>query len=340
MFEGFANVWTAVELSRNVKVGRSISVTIAGEKVALFRDHQGRVGALHDQCPHRGVKLSLGEVTADGCLACPFHGWEFDAQGTCQHVPLNPDAKRDRLFATPFPVREIGGLIWMYTAPGKTAPSEPQVPDAFRLEGIARVYAVKHWKAHWTRAMENMLDSPHLPWVHRRTIGRAMRNKLTRQSRMTIAWHDTPFGGSSRMQFDDSTNLAQLDFYAPNVMALHIPIPGKHFRIHAIAVPVGPLEVKMIVVGTRDFLTTPLLNPLFNFTNTLIMNEDQAVVESSFPSVVPQASLERSVATDRATLRFRRYYFEELAGSGTPPRPPLPLEKGGQATFSTGALVS
>jgi hypothetical protein len=35
-------------------------------------------------------------------------------------------------------------------------------------------------------------------------------------------------------------------------------------------------------------------------------------VESSDPVEVPPASEELSVATDRATLRFRRYYFEEL----------------------------
>ena len=58
----------------------------------------------------------------------PFHGWQFAGNGACEHVPLNPDAKRDLLAATPLPTREIGGYIWVYTAPGSEAPSSPTCP--------------------------------------------------------------------------------------------------------------------------------------------------------------------------------------------------------------------
>lgn len=107
MFSGFANVWTPVILARELE-RKPLAVTLAGEKLVFFRDAEGRAGALLDRCPHRGVALSLGKVEG-GCLVCPFHAWEFDRQGQVTHVPLNPDAKRERLFAPSFPVRELGG---------------------------------------------------------------------------------------------------------------------------------------------------------------------------------------------------------------------------------------
>lgn len=322
MFEGFAHVWTPVGISSRLKAGRTLSVEVAGEPLALFRDAKGAVGALLDRCPHRGVKLSLGKVTAEGCLECPFHAWRFDRQGQVCAIPLNPDAKRERLFAHAVPVRDLGGLLWVYTAPVARAPVEPTVPDALIRPECVKTFLQVDWKAHWTRAMENMLDSPHVPFLHRKTIGRFVRPKLKEGSRMEIEWEDTPFGGWTRASVDgDFEGAGKLEFYKPNMMVLHIPIPGKTFRMHAIAVPRNPRETSMIVVGARSFARFSLLNYFFNRANLKIVREDQAVVESSQPAEVPLAAEEKSVRTDRATLQFRRYYYAELRSSSAQPRP-------------------
>lgn len=313
MFQDFANVWTAVELAS--KLGsRPISVEVAGEKVVLFRS-KGRVHALIDRCPHRAVPLSLGTVTPDGCLECPFHGWQFEGNGSCSYVPLNPDAKRDLLSATALPAREIGGLLWIYTAPGAHAPAEPVLPEGVTRSDVARSIMIEDWDTHWTRAMENMLDSPHLPFVHRKTIGSAMRAKLTRNSKMHITWEETEFGGRTKSWLDEAESPAFLEYYRPNIMALHIPIPGKHFRIHAMCVPLGENRTRMVIVGSRDFLKLPLLNGFFLRANAKIVREDRSVVEASPKGPVPEAGVERSVETDRATLKFRKYYHHTLHGS-------------------------
>lgn len=323
MFEGFAKVWTAVVPSSQVTAKKPLAVKVAGEKLVLFRDQAGVVGALLDRCPHRGVALSLGEMK-DGCLTCPFHGWEFGRDGAVLHVPLNPDAKREQLFARALPAGDFGGFVYVFTdllAPGATPPPPPHVPDGLTDPSLARTVLMVDWKAHWTRAMENMLDSPHLPWVHRKTIGKAMRARMTRDSRMDIAWEEKPWGGRATMSLDGSDRDAWLDFFQPNLMALHIPIPGKVLRMHSIMVPIDADTTRMWVVGVRSFAKARVLNPLFNWMNARIAAEDKAVVESSDPKVVPRPALEASVATDRATLRFRKYYFDVLEGSGSTPPP-------------------
>jgi phenylpropionate dioxygenase-like ring-hydroxylating dioxygenase large terminal subunit len=320
MFEGFAHVWTPVTLSRRLRADRPLAMRVAGENVVFFRDRDGLPRALLDRCPHRGVKLSLGEQR-DGCLACPFHAWKFSGDGAVQHVPLNPDARRERLFATSFQVREVGGLLWLYTAPdarpGEPATTtEPDVPSALTMRGAARTYLEVEWNAHWTRAMENMLDSPHVPFVHRGTIGRFVRPLMRDDSRMEVTWEDAPHGGRTTSQLDERPDSgAMLEWYRPNIMVLHIPVPGEVFRMHAICVPIDATHTRMIVIGARTFATLPLLNPFFNASNRRIVNEDRAVVESSQPAEVPPPSEELSVRTDRATLQFRRYYYETLKPS-------------------------
>jgi nitrite reductase/ring-hydroxylating ferredoxin subunit len=319
MFEGYANVWTPVTLARRLKK-KPLPVELAGEKLVFFRDAEGKAGALIDRCPHRGVKLSLGKVE-NGCLTCPFHAWAFDAKGEATHVPLNPDAKRERLFALSVPVREIGGVLWAYTAVVKEAPVEPMVPDALVNDACAFTLLEVEWNCHWTRAMENMLDSPHVPFVHKATIGRFMQGRLRRDSSMEITWEEQPWGGRAAMTLDGSGGLAWLDYYAPNTMVLNIPIPGKLFRMHAMCVPAGKRTTRMIVIGARNFATLGLLNPLFNLSNKRIVNEDQAVVESSDPFEVPPARDEVSVRTDKATLKFRKHYFDTLKDSSAAPPP-------------------
>lgn len=314
MFEGFANHWTPVVLAKRLR-RKPLRVVVAGEPVVFFRDSAGEIGALIDRCPHRGAALSLGRIGNDGCLECPFHGWRFDRAGANRYTPLNPDAKRDILGATALPVRKVGDLIWVRTAPGVDAQDEPNAPDGLTAPGLTRVYLERLWECHWTRAMENMLDSPHLPFVHRRTIGRVMRRRLKPDSRLDVRWEETSYGGRTWAGLDGEERGAYLDYFRPNIMVLNIPIPGRHFRIHALVIPEAAGRTRLMLVGSRDFAKWRMLNPLFSWQNGYIAGEDKAVVESTGPTEVPPAGTEVSVATDAATLQFRKYYYGVLRTS-------------------------
>ncbi len=150
--------------------------------------------------------------------------------------------------------------------------------------------------------------------MHRNTIGRPYRRQMTPTSRMDIRWEDTDFGGRAWASLDGHESGGWLDFYRPNIMALNIPIPGRHLRIHALVVPGESGRTRLTVVASRDFLQFALFEPVFRWMNGRIADEDRAVVESSGPSEVPRAAEERSVGSDRATLQFRRYYDAELRG--------------------------
>jgi len=312
LFPDFANLWVAACRERDLKRDQPFPLILGGERLVLFRDASGWIATLIDRCPHRGVALSLGTLD-QGELTCPFHGWRFGGDGQCLHVPWNPAAKRGNLSATALPTRTLGGLIWVFT--GLEATTEPTVPDIFRNERVRLTSQEFVWESHWTRVMENMLDMPHLPFVHARTIGRSLRG-LT-DAAMEMSWQDTPSGGVIASRRDGVGTGARLRFHFPNMMELEIDPQGRTLRLIAVCNPQATGRTRLTIYTARSFARWPIMDPLFARANARIAAEDRAIVESSDPSEVPAAAEENSVATDAPTLAFRKIWFNRIKGSST-----------------------
>jgi len=290
-------------------------VLVAGTRVVLFRDGAGRAVGLIDRCPHRGVELSLGKVET-GCITCPFHGWQLDGSGAVTKVPWNPDVKLSTLRGQALPVRERGSLIWIYTEVTDAPPSEPELNDIFERADVRVAGGSVEWRTHWTRAMENMLDWPHLPFVHRRSIGRDLVAKADR--RMDIHFEEQPWGAQTRISIDGQEQPGALDLRWPNQMNLHIPIPGRTLLLAVACVPVDVERTRLLLISARSFLRARVFDFVFHRMNRRVAGEDRAIVESSAPSAVPHAGAEQSVRTDAPTLHFRKRYLAELAAVSPP----------------------
>ncbi|MEW9900266.1 nitrite reductase small subunit NirD [Chitinivorax sp. PXF-14] len=55
--------------------------------IAVFRNSEDEVFALHDKCPHKGGPLSQGIVHGK-TVTCPLHSWNIDL---CKGEALAPD---------------------------------------------------------------------------------------------------------------------------------------------------------------------------------------------------------------------------------------------------------
>lgn len=318
MFAGFERQWTPIALSRSVRRGKVVRARVAGEDLAIFRTRAGAVGVLWDRCPHRGAALSRGEVKGES-VVCPFHGWELGVDGACRRVPLCPSAKLDRLGGKAFSVREIGGLIWMFTG-DDTRGVEPEPAPALIDPGWTHWTYAEDWNAHWTRAMENMLDVPHLPYVHRRTIGRGLRAQAAAEVELVCEVVPEPYGMHVVAEIEGHTVVERLEWRRPNGMVLHLASGRRKLRQHVFCVPIDAERTRMILVTARNFGRGNPFLALFDRLNPFILAEDRAVVESMRPREIPPAGEEKSVTTDAPTLYFRRYYHRELLA----PAPDVP----------------
>src|SRR3954469_6821270 len=140
-------------------------VRLLGEDLVLFRDRQGKLGLIAEQCPHRRASFLHGIPTERG-IRCPYHGWEFSAEGKCLNQPNEPDnaAFRDKVGTDAYPVEEMGGLLFAYLGP-KPAPLLPRF-DGFVTPGTIRMMGRVVLPVNWLQIMENSLDPIHTEWLH------------------------------------------------------------------------------------------------------------------------------------------------------------------------------
>jgi phenylpropionate dioxygenase-like ring-hydroxylating dioxygenase large terminal subunit len=310
MFKDFANQWTAIAPSEDLRANTPMGLKIAGERIVLFRDASGAATGLIDVCPHRGVALSLGKVE-DGCITCPFHGWRFDGGGACVKVPWDPEAKREVLSAKPVPVAEMGGVIWLHTALGSAAPSLPPVPDQLLVPNIRISGFTIDWNTHWTRALENMLDFPHLPFVHTGSIGKAWR-RPAENGRMDMIFAEQPWGATTTVKINGADEPGKLDYRFPNMMVLHIPMPIFSLKLMIACVAIDDENTRMVVISMRNFLKPRIFDWIFARMNRRVASEDKPILETSWPIEAPEPGREKSVRTDQPTLHFRRVYLNQI----------------------------
>src|SRR5260370_26656572 len=102
-------------------------IRIMGQDLVLFRDGDGRLGALDRKCVHRCADLVLGRIE-EGGIRCPYHGWLFAIDGRVLDQPAESSATlKDRIRARSYPINLAGGAVWVYLGPGET-PLFPNYP--------------------------------------------------------------------------------------------------------------------------------------------------------------------------------------------------------------------
>src|SRR5215212_565470 len=99
-----------------------------GEDLVAFRDTQGKVGFVAENCPHRGASLFFGRNEESG-IRCVYHGWKFDASGRCVDMPNEPPESnfRDKVRVRAYPSVEKAGIIWTYMGALETPPAMPDM---------------------------------------------------------------------------------------------------------------------------------------------------------------------------------------------------------------------
>lgn len=160
--------WYVACLSK--ELGRKpLARIIVGVPVALFRDGAGRAAAVLDRCPHRNVPLSIARIR-DGLLECRYHGWRFDASGTCRAIPglchEGEDPGKRARAVDAYPTVERDGFVWVYPDRDSEPPPEPfRFPcvDDPAYDTVRRTFSVA---GTLHAAVENALDVPHTAFLH------------------------------------------------------------------------------------------------------------------------------------------------------------------------------
>lgn len=163
--------WYPLALSRDLKPGKTLAVTFAGEQIVLVRPDKGQVFALEDRCAHRQVPLHLGMVKGERLL-CGYHCWTYDRTGSCVNVPYLDTGKTMPNGVRGYACREAYGFVFVFPGDQSRADSVP-LPDLPHYSD--RRYKVRLLNrsigCHYSFMHENLMDMNH-QFLHRRFMGR------------------------------------------------------------------------------------------------------------------------------------------------------------------------
>ena len=194
------------------------AIRILGEDLVAFRDGGGRVGVLERRCCHRGTSLEFAKVMERG-IACCYHGWQFDVDGTILETPGEPPDSRikDRTFQGAYPTREHEGLVFAYMGPSEAVPDFP-VFDAFERADADYRIVVRHSPCNWLQVRENEMDPIHLAFLHTRLFG--VQFTPVYGEIPTMEWQETPIGMIyvTTRRWKDRLYLRTNDMILPNVV--------------------------------------------------------------------------------------------------------------------------
>jgi phthalate 4,5-dioxygenase oxygenase subunit len=164
----------AVRSETLVPDGAPQRVRLFGENYAAFRVGDGTVGFFDEACPHRGASLVLAR-NENNSLRCIYHGWQFDSAGRVLEAPCEAGHPKYQSFiasvrARSWPVREGGGMVWVYLG-ARASPPEFPLFEFNRLPAthVHARRAVLNY--NWLQGLEAHLDAAHLAVLHASTVG-------------------------------------------------------------------------------------------------------------------------------------------------------------------------
>ncbi|MBR57685.1 MAG: (2Fe-2S)-binding protein [Myxococcales bacterium] len=159
------DAWYVASIGTELK-SKILSTRLFGQPIVLFRGADNRPVALLDRCPHRNAPLSEGKLV-EGQLQCGYHGWRFDSQGACVHVPglCSEDYRRNQN-ATRFATYEQDGFIWIYGNPSVADPAPPESIACCDAKNYMTRRATYDVEATLHAVAENILDVPHTAYLH------------------------------------------------------------------------------------------------------------------------------------------------------------------------------
>src|SRR3984885_592191 len=169
--------WQIVcHISSIPKAGDYMALDLGADSVVAVRTADGAIQTFHNVCRHRGSRLLEGAGNCRAHITCPYHGWSYRLSGDLVGVPARdtfPQLDRTQFSLKPVRSQVMMGFVFVCVA-GNPPPLE-QIWGSFldefaphRFEDMVPLgpFYIEHWDCDWKIAMDNYLESYHVPIGH------------------------------------------------------------------------------------------------------------------------------------------------------------------------------
>lgn len=315
------NDWIVACKAEDVKE-KPLQIVMMGERIVLYRTANG-INAFKDMCIHRGAALSIGCVNKNQ-LVCPYHGWEFNEEGQCTHIPQLPEGRviPTKAQLIKYDCIEKYGYIWVNL--GNNNPplfSYPEFDDSTYRHVI---WGPTEVDANPPRIIENFLDVGHLSFVHGGILG-VEEQPIIEDYEMN--WEETSIRSDEIKVFQpdpDGSGQSKDVYYTyeilrPLTVRLTKRDPETN-NLMSILLSILPVtEGKSVAYGILSFSydTGSTDEEIIAYQNT-IFAQDKPIVENQKPEELPlDLQVELSLKCDRVSIAYRQYLTKMGVTLGT-----------------------
>jgi len=304
-------------------------VTLFGEPVVLWLDAAGKPAAAVDRCCHRSAKLSKGWVT-DGCIVCPYHGWQFNRDGRCTYFPQSELEDPPKVYKIKaYRCEERYGHVWV-------ALDEPlaDIPK-FKRSGEPGFRQIEEFyhpiQCSALRLMENSFDNAHIAFVHHNTFG---DNKDPVPAAIRIEKNDTGFDMYAEVPVTNKLNsvVKVIDveeattvrkthsrWFLPFIRQTDITYPtGLVHSIVTCATPIDDASCLLTQFVFRNDTEEDVPAEKVIAFDRAVVAEDMAVLESTEPNVPLDLKrrMETHMYSDKPGILMREMLLDLLMEHG------------------------
>jgi len=148
-----------------VKKCETKQYTVVGMEVVVFRGENGKVSVIDAWCPHLGVSFGVGKVVNNN-IECPFHGWQFDQEGSCVKVPQcdKPPNVKAKMWISEEVNRQV--IVWYSVDDEKPTWEPTKIEELSSNNYVSHGYISRHIQAHIRDIHENAVDRAHFNFLH------------------------------------------------------------------------------------------------------------------------------------------------------------------------------
>jgi phenylpropionate dioxygenase-like ring-hydroxylating dioxygenase large terminal subunit len=335
--------WYPALRTDTLRKNKLAKAMLLGIPLVLGRRNDGRVFAMRDNCPHRGIPLSEGWFDGQR-LTCRYHGWEFEpCSGRCELIPSltgKDHLDATRIYATAFNCEERDGHAWVFV-PGlgtgkRSQGTKPTVPELKKFGPRYRTaFLSADLPCNVDHGIIGLMDPAHGPFVHQAWWWRSrasIREKTKRFEPIPEGFRmsaHAPSGNSAPYKLLGVYGQpieTTIDFVLPNRRTEVIRCGDKWFSSLTTVTPVTASTCRIDVVAAWNvFYYVPLVTPIAKFFGARFVRQDQVTMIQQAEGLRHNPSLMLIDDADKPA----KWYFAlkqarlDAAGGGAAPRHPM-----------------
>ena len=156
--------------------GDYTTMSMGPDTLAAVRAADGTIRVFHNVCRHRGARLLDGTGHCSQAIVCPYHGWSYRLNGELLATPVRESFPT--LDRTQYGLKAVKSAVMLGFVFACIEGDPPPLEDTWRriAEELAP-YRIEEmvpcgepflevWEADWKIAMDNYLESYHVPIGH------------------------------------------------------------------------------------------------------------------------------------------------------------------------------